>query len=313
MEKELNKDIIIRKDKLRSARKFAVKRFLNNIKKEQENEKEDTFECCNTILSEKVSALQHIHKAHFPILQEYISHIIQTNEIKERITGKSDLYSEPSSLFKTRRNLKGHSDSISLSCDCNPSNGLVIIFYKYGYLENPNELARDQHTLVSRLNLTCKIRISKEGINATLAGETKDIEEYMSVTSQLDLIKDSICFDPLSEMEDSVRAFFKPSMGCRHCFNDISIKVVDEICPFGVHNVKMRHSGKEPSTEDIYPPFQALSPPEFHLMLLNHLENEKDFICLDVRNYYESLIGKFKSAVTPQIRKVCLILYTFRL
>lgn len=99
---------------------------------------------------------------------------------------------------------------------------------------------------------------------------------------------------PLTRGASARHAFFKPSVGCRHVFADLSVKLVDEICPLG--RPDQVNLEKVISTEK---DGKKLKPEVFHEML----KSEEDVVVLDARNYYESRIGAFRGAVRPAIRK----------
>jgi predicted sulfurtransferase len=176
-----------------------------------------------------------------------------------------DLPRSPS-IFQARRCQKGGSDSVHLSCACDPSDGTVssradfekraldfalsltsqvLLFYRY-YLKpprlpgvcntadlkkatRPTELAKVQHALASRLGLSGKIRVGHEGFNITVAGRSESVQAYMRDIVQHPMLVD-LGLEVGTERAD---LFFKPSPGCVHVFDQLSVKVVDEICPFG--------------------------------------------------------------------------------
>ncbi|KAJ3070243.1 hypothetical protein HK102_006723, partial [Quaeritorhiza haematococci] len=167
------------------------------------------------------------------------------------------------SQFRSRRVQKGRSDPVRLTCDCNGS-GQVLLFYRYTEVPVPDSLAQHQHELCTRLNMTGKIRISSEGMNVTVAGNPESVAEYMDETSSLDVLMDlglsraslmngerdgegeqrregengihCVKFSK-KDWERKRKDFFKPSPGCRHVFENLSVKLVDEICPFGVKDI----------------------------------------------------------------------------
>lgn len=82
---------------------------------------------------------------------------------------------------------------------------------------------------------------------------------------------------------------------CIHflAFESMSIKIVDEICPFNLN----------PNTPTItVDDVHILSPSQFHEALLKRSEDDTTLL-LDTRNYYESKIGHFQHAILPPIRK----------
>ncbi|CAO3668319.1 unnamed protein product [Rhizopus stolonifer] len=148
-------------------------------------------------------------------------------------------------------------------------------------------------------NMHGKVRIAKEGINATLAGPNQDMDAYLDWLTQTEAFEDMPKLklsQPLAQTDTDRYQFFKPSKGCRHAFSDLSIKVVDEICPLGQTAIVLD------KLSDPYHRQGKLSPQDFHDLLQKSRQKE-DFLLLDTRNYYESKIGHFDGAIKPAIRK----------
>jgi predicted sulfurtransferase len=211
--------------------------------------------------------------------------------------------------MKDTRLPDNHSDPVSYTCTCSNLNGKVLLFYRYfvgdpllpathtPLAHSPSQLAAFHTELTQRLNLTGKIRVSKEGFNVTVAGSTSSIEEY---------IEECVAHWSFAGLELKTEVerneFFKPTPGCRCVFGGKegegrSIRVTEEITPMGVTNYS-------PSWESIH----YLTPEEFHTRLSGSVEAD-NLILMDVRNYYESRIGYFvnartgEKAVTPGIRR----------
>ena len=122
----------------------------------------------------------------------------------------------------------------------------MLLFYRYFLKEprlagvsrasdlqqliQPFSVAEFYSQLCSSLDMTGKIRIAHEGLNITVAGSNESISEFITKASQHDTLVDlKLAMDPDAQLQ-----FFKPSPGCKHVFDDLSVKVVEEICPFGV-------------------------------------------------------------------------------
>jgi UPF0176 protein len=230
--------------------------------------------CCNLTLATKEEAFKHAYSVHATeLLQE------QDKLYQEFLqAGKQD--DSNTLVFEKRRAKKGDSDSIATNCNCNVQESTVILFYVYQAIPNSKQIAEQHYQLCSDLHMTGKVRVGEEGINVTLAGQNDAISQYIKyVTDALDLI-DKDYYD-----------FFKPSPGCKHVFDDLSVKIVKEICPLNADvtldklMTAAHKAGKIP-------------PAQFHEML-----QRNDVLILDTRNYYESRIGKFDKAITPPTRK----------
>lgn len=151
----------------------------------------------------------------------------------------------------------------------------IILFYKYTDIENPDVLMDSQRDLCKKLNLKGRMIIATEGINATLEGETKQIEKYMS-----EMKKDSRFVD----------IHWKKSNGTGEAFPKLSIKVRPEIV-----------SGHLDSL-DVNPRLTTgkyLTPEELH----NWIHSEKrEFYIIDMRNDYETHVGYFENSIFPGIK-----------
>lgn len=144
----------------------------------------------------------------------------------------------------------------------------VILFYKYVPIADPEGFAAAQRELCASLGLKGRILIAAEGINGTLAGPRAGVEEYVAA---------------LRADERFADIEIKASAGTADTFPKLAVKVRPEIVTLGV-----------PLAPDLD---NHLSPAEWKRVL----EEEPDAIVLDVRNRYESAVGKFAGAVACDI------------
>ncbi|KAJ1980266.1 hypothetical protein H4R34_002524 [Dimargaris verticillata] len=258
-----------------------------------------------------------------------------------------------SNRFTRRRAQKLGSDPVSRECECNQ--GWVILFYKYldpaQTTVTPDEVYQEavwQETQGTALGLSGKVRVAQEGLNVTVAGTEAAILAYIDAISRRPWLQD----EHLADDNDSVNSsqlpqppfanavvqrrylFFKPSPGCVHVFDGLSIKIVHEICPLGYPDVTVKNTSwpQPPVDGNSQVPTHAipvgkLAPDAFHIQLksaleisrptlgqftnapagqvdsLDHITPDQSVVLLDARNYYESRIGHFQSAICPPIRK----------
>lgn len=146
----------------------------------------------------------------------------------------------------------------------------VILFYKYVPIADPAAFAEDQRKLCSSLALKGRLLIAREGINGTLAGTAASIDTYLA-----DLKNDS----RFADME------IKISGGDETAFPKLSIKVRPEI-------VTLNAGPEIVADQDNH-----LSPAEWK----HALESDPDIVVVDVRNRYESDVGKFENAIACDI------------
>jgi UPF0176 protein len=146
----------------------------------------------------------------------------------------------------------------------------VILFYKYVVIEAPGAFVETQRQLCSALELKGRVLVAHEGINGTLAGQSEAIDAYVSELRR----------DPrFSDLE------IKVSPGDSDTFPRLAIKVRPEIVTLG-------------TGPDLGPDHDNhLSPAEWRRIL----EEDREAVILDVRNSYESAVGRFEGAITCDI------------
>jgi UPF0176 protein len=148
---------------------------------------------------------------------------------------------------------------------------VVILFYKFVKINNPEDLRKKQKDLAESLNLTGRIILATEGINATLEGERGLIEKYKKELKKEKQFKDIV---------------FKESGGTGISFPKLSVKVRDEIVA-----LKAKSSDLSKDTANY------VSAEELEEMY----KNGEDFLVLDLRNNYEIACGKFDNTVDPDL------------
>ena len=151
---------------------------------------------------------------------------------------------------------------------------LTLSFYQYTYTQigNPN-LFRDYLFLHwNPMEVLGRIYVAKEGINGQLSLPAKNFETFKEHLDQIDFLKD-IRLNIAVEQDN--KSFLK-----------LTIKVRDKIVADGLDD----------ETFDVTQKGKHVNAEEFNKLL----ENENT-ICVDMRNHYESEIGHFQNAVTPDV------------
>jgi len=151
--------------------------------------------------------------------------------------------------------------------------GKVIIFYKYVHIEYPKQVLKWQKKICQELGLKGRIFLAHEGINGTLGGPTEHIERYKKIMSE----------HPLFGGID-----YKESPGNADFFPRLYVVVRTEIV----------HLGISPQTLTAAQGGVHLKPDQVHALIERKPDN---LVILDMRNDYESRIGKFEGAITPPI------------
>lgn len=261
--------------------KLRRKAIQNFFKEKQLNSQE--WSCCNQTFTKLNDIGRHVDEQHQPDIDA----MEQLEIAKQK---ESEQEAEKLQKLKQRRAPKGASDPIQVQCQCESDAYKVILFYKYTPINDPVQFLLDHERYCA--SMTGKVRIASEGINATLAGSNQDIDTYLNWITQTQPFHDRPDLIPssLSDPTSPRYLFFKPSRGCPHIFSDLSLKLVDEICPLGQSSVQLNHVVSHTA--------HKLAPPDFHKAL-----QKDNTILLDTRNYYESKIGHFQGAIQPPIRK----------
>lgn len=144
----------------------------------------------------------------------------------------------------------------------------VLLYYKYVRLPDPAGEMAAQRELCTRLGLKGRILLAEEGINGTVAGSSEAADAYIAA------MEAHPYFNGIQ---------YKRDVAAAQPFPRLRVKVRPEIVTLGV---------------DVDPADTAthLSPAEFHDLI-----QDPDVVLFDARNNYESAIGRFRGAVTPDI------------
>jgi UPF0176 protein len=146
----------------------------------------------------------------------------------------------------------------------------ILLFYKYADFSTPEDFQAEHLQFCTDNDIRGRVWISREGINATVSGTVKNIEKYKSE------IRKHSGFSDIWFKEDKYQS---------HAFKHIHIRLKKEIVNSCFGNVDLTNTAKR------------LSPGELN----KFYESGEDFLIVDARNQYESKIGKFKNAITPQM------------
>ena len=146
---------------------------------------------------------------------------------------------------------------------------IVSSFYKYIKIEDPAKFQQEHLELCKSLSLKGRILVGEEGINGSVYGLKKSVEEYKST------LKNNPLF---SDME------FKDQETEKQAFRKMFVRVRKEIV----------HSELEVDLKNTAP---YITPKQLKHML----DKNEDIVLVDVRNNYESKVGQFKNAIMLNI------------
>ena len=149
---------------------------------------------------------------------------------------------------------------------------ITISFYQYHKIENP-QLFRDKLFLEwQTLDVLGRTYVSYEGINAQISVPS---ENFLELKNQLDAISFLNNIRLNVAIEQHNKSFLK-----------LKIKVRNKIVADGLND----------DTFDVTNKGIHLNAKEFNQML-----EDPNTICVDMRNHYESEIGHFDGAITPDV------------
>ena len=152
-----------------------------------------------------------------------------------------------------------------------PFDRITASFYAYHLIENP-QAVRDQLFITwNKLNILGRIYIATEGINAQLSAPEQNWSQFCDTMNSFPFLRNI----PIKKAIENGNSFYK-----------LTIKVRKELVAYGVpeNSYDMNKVGNHLSAEEFN---QALEKPET--------------IVVDMRNYYESEVGRFESAVLPNV------------
>jgi len=149
---------------------------------------------------------------------------------------------------------------------------LTLSFYKYHQIENPQATRDLFYKDWSELGVLGRVYIANEGINGQISlpkENLNDFKNYLDATNWLANIRLNIA------IEDDGKSFIKLKIKLRH-------KIVAD--------------GLDDTSFDVTKKGQHLSAKEF-----NELTANDDTVLIDMRNHYESEVGHFDGAITPDV------------
>jgi UPF0176 protein len=148
----------------------------------------------------------------------------------------------------------------------------VILYYNFTRLNHPEDFCQSHKKYCRGLGLKGRVYIAHEGINGTLAGSVAAIDEYKR---------------HLTSLAGFERTEFKEELYTQIPFVKLTVKARPEIV-----TLKADVDVDPTKEKGAY-----LEPKEWR----KALESGEDHVLLDVRNNYESRIGRFEGALTPDV------------
>ena len=149
---------------------------------------------------------------------------------------------------------------------------LTLSFYAYAKIKDPKKFRDELFIAWNALDALGRTYVAKEGINAQMSVPAENIEAFRETLEAYDFMK-NIRLNVAVDQDD-------------HSFLKLTIKVRDKIVADGLND----------ETFDVTNIGVHLKANEFNKILEN-----PNTIVVDFRNHYESEIGHFKGAITPDV------------
>jgi len=147
---------------------------------------------------------------------------------------------------------------------------ITISFYKYHKMEDPSVFRNELYRLLDNIGVLGRIYVAHEGINAQISVPEANLGLFKSQLFEIEFLK-NIRLN--TAIEDNGKSFFK-----------LKILVRKKIVADGLND----------ETFDVTNSGVHVNAKEF-----NQLAESPDTVIVDMRNHYESEVGRFKNAICP--------------
>ena len=166
---------------------------------------------------------------------------------------------------------KINSEELKFALANEPFERITASFYKYVDISVPNELRDELYEVWNQMGVFGRVYIADEGINAQVSNPQQNWEMFK------DSVRNNVLFRDVK---------IKKAIQEGSSFYKLKIKVRKELVAYDVpkESYDMRKVGKH------------LTASEYNLAL-----NREDSTVVDMRNYYESEIGRFENAIIPDV------------
>ncbi len=148
---------------------------------------------------------------------------------------------------------------------------ITVSFYKYFVIQKPNSMRDDLYEKWDRLKIFGRVYIAIEGINAQISVPEGNWNKFVNELNKIEGLKNI----SLKRALQDGKSFYK-----------LIVKVKKELVSYNIskESYNMQKTGKHLTAEQYN---KALDNP--------------DTLIIDMRNYYESEIGRFNGAIIPNV------------
>ena len=149
---------------------------------------------------------------------------------------------------------------------------ITISFYKYAKIGNPEILRNHLYQEWEKLDVLGRIDVAFEGINAQLSIPSQNLDDLRAQLDTISFLENIRLNVAVEEDEDS--------------FLKLKVKVRDKIVADGLNDDTFDVTNKGIHVD---------------ARMFNELIEDESTILVDMRNHYETEIGHFKNAITPDV------------
>ncbi|MBL4658107.1 MAG: rhodanese-related sulfurtransferase [Flavobacteriales bacterium] len=149
---------------------------------------------------------------------------------------------------------------------------ITLSLYKYHHLRNPEVFRDHLYTELEKLGVLGRIELASEGINGQMSVPKDAFNDFLEFIDTIDFLKDNRLN---IAVDDDGKSFIK-----------LAIRVRSKILADGLTDASF----------DVTDKGTHLDAKEF-----NELTDDPDTVLIDMRNHYESEVGHFEGAITPDV------------
>ncbi|XP_057509741.1 LOW QUALITY PROTEIN: rhodanese-like domain-containing protein 7 [Actinidia eriantha] len=167
---------------------------------------------------------------------------------------------------------------------------VVVSFYKFADFPDHADMRKPLKDLCEKLRVSGGVILAPEGINGSICGTRESVEEVLEFIQSDKRLKGLRQVEsPVSPEEEAIH----------HGHSSSSPLAAGEDAPFRWDHVRVKLK-KEivslgmPSVSPVERVGKYVSPKDWNMLI-----SDPDIVVIDVRNDYETRIGKFKGAVDP--------------
>lgn len=192
--------------------------------------------------------------------------------IEKAITAPLDMAAIPTRRVKKALHNRVNRRELKARLQNDPVKRVTLSFYKYAQIPDPQTFRNELYAWWDALGVLGRTYLAEEGINAQISVPEASFEQFKTLMNAYDIFR-GMRLNIAVEAEG--KSFFA-----------LTIKVKDKIVADGLNDPSF-----DPSKTGTHLNAEAW----------NRVSEEPDVIIVDMRNHYESEVGHFENAITPDV------------